>query len=234
MKPLRDSAEAHSRGRSALVTRSRVEKNGGADSLGAGHVWVFGFVGVGMDRERRARALYEQHQPDVLAYFLRRLPREDAVEAAGDVFLTMWRRLGGVPDGDEARRWLFGVAHNVLCNQRRGLRRHRRLIGRYRSAAAPDSPPQPEVVVVRSYEDDSVLTALRELRQVDREVLTLRLWEELSFEDIAQVVGCSRHAAEQRYARALRRFRSVWDGAGHVRVAGAHRSRHGQEQIRES
>lgn len=186
-----------------------------------------------MESEARARALYQQHQPDVLAYFRRRLPREDALEATADVFLVMWRRLDEVPAGEGARRWLFGVAHNMLRNQRRSLRRRRRLIGRYRSAAAPDLPPQPEVVVVRSHEDESVLAALRELRPIDREVLTLRLWEESSFDDIAQVVGCSRHAAEQRYTRALRRFRSVWDGAGHVPATGSDGSGHGQERIRE-
>ena len=81
----------------------------------------------------------------------------------------------------------------------------------------------------------AVATAeLSELRSIDREVLTLRLWEEASFEEVARVVGCSRHAAEQRYARALRRFRSVWDGAGHVPVKGTNRSLRGQEQIRET
>jgi hypothetical protein len=48
------------------------------------------------------------------------------------------------------------------------------------------------------------------------------------------VVGCSRHAAEQRYARALRRFRSVWDGAGHVPVTGTNRHRPREEQAREA
>lgn len=195
---------------------------------------MFGFPGVVMDPECQARVLYERHQPDVLAYFLRRLDREDAVEATADVFLTMWRRIEEVPDGVEARRWLFGVAHNVLRNRRRSLRRWRRLIGRCGSAAAPDPAPQPEVVVVQRFEDAAVLVALRELGPMDREVLTLRLWEEASFDDIAHVVGCSVHAAEQRYARALRRFRSVWDGAGHVPVTGTNRSLHGQEQIREA
>lgn len=185
-----------------------------------------------MDGERRARELYERHQPDVLAYFLRRLDREDAVEATADVFLTMWRRIDDVPHGAEARLWLFGVARNVLRNRRRSVRRLRRLAGRCRSAVAPDPPSQPEMVVVRSFEDDAVLKALRELRPMDRDVLTLRLWEEASFDEIALVVGCSRHAAEQRYARALRRFRSAWDGAGHLRVKGTTRSLPREEQIR--
>jgi len=49
-----------------------------------------------MERERRFRRLYGQHQPDVLAYFLRRLNREDAVEATADAFWTAWRRIDDI------------------------------------------------------------------------------------------------------------------------------------------
>jgi RNA polymerase sigma-70 factor (ECF subfamily) len=90
------------------------------------------------------------------------------------------------------------------------------------------------VVVVRRAEDDAVVAALQRVGAVDREVLTLRLWEEASFDEIAEAVGCSRHAAEQRYTRALRRFRSVWVGAGHALMKGTDRSLSEQERIRET
>lgn len=193
-----------------------------------------GSSGVVMDREGRFRVLYRRHQPDVLAYFLRRLGRDDAVEATADVFLAVWRRLDAVPADGEARPWLFGVARNVLRNRRRSSRRLRRLMARIGAAGGADAPTLPEVMVVRRVEDDAVLAALGRLRPIDRDVLMLRLWDEASFEEVAVVVGCSPHAAEQRYARALRRFRSVWDGAGHVPVKGTGRSPRGQEQIRET
>ena len=187
-----------------------------------------------MDRERRFRLLYEQHQPDVLAYFLRRLAREEAAEAAADVFLTAWRRIDDVPVGTEGRLWLFGVARNVLSNQQRTARRLRRLVPRLATVGPPDPPPLPEAIVVRRTEDLEVLAALDRLRPADREVLTLRLWEQAEFGEIAELVGCSRHAAEQRYSKALRRFRSVWGPAGHVSMTGTDRSLDGQEQTREA
>lgn len=168
-----------------------------------------------MDGTGRFRSLYGEYQPDVLAYFLRRLDRDDAVDATADVFLTAWRRIGDVPANLEARLWLFGVAHNVLRNHRRTLRR----VGRLRSklsATGADPEPLPETVVVRREQDREVIAALDRLRPQDREVLTLRLWEEASFDDIAAVMQCSRHAAEQRYGKALRRLRSVCEGSGHV------------------
>ncbi len=195
---------------------------------------MFGSRGVEMDQDRRFRLLYEQHQPDVLAYFLRRLDREDAVEACADVFLTAWRRIDDAPAGGDVRPWLFGVAHNVLSNRNRSARRGRRLVSRLSRIGTTEPPLLPEMVVVRQAEDDAVLAALAQLPHREREVLRLRLWEEAGYEEIGVIVGCSRHAAEQRYAKALRHFRSVWNGAGHVSMSGIKRSRRGREQTREA
>ncbi len=168
-----------------------------------------------VDEAHRFRLLYEKHQPDVLAYFLRRLDRDDAIDATAEVFLTAWRRIGDVPADPEDRRWLFGVARNVLRNQHRTLRRLGRLRAKVATTPA-ESEPLPETVVVRREQDREVMATIDRLRPQDREVLTLRLWEEATFDEIAAVMRCSRHAAEQRYSKALRRLRSVMQRSGHV------------------
>lgn len=167
------------------------------------------------------QTLYERHQPDVLAYFLRRLNPDDAVEATADVFVTAWARIDDVPPSAEARLWLFGVARNVLRNRRRTNRRMRRLVAKIAGTRAQEPAPLPETVVVRRDEDREILAALDRLETGDREVIALRLWEELGFGEIGDVLGCSRHAAEQRYAKALKRLRSACRRTGHVRVTGA-------------
>lgn len=166
-------------------------------------------------RQKQFEVLYSEHQSDVLAFFLRRLEREEAVEAAADVFLTAWRRIDDVPVGNDGRRWLFGVARNELHNHERSVRRRSRLVARVGSEPVV-SPAIPETVVVRLVEEEETLEALGRLTIGDREVVLLRLWEEASFDEIATIVGCSQHAAEQRYGAALKRFRSALRKAGHV------------------
>ena len=163
------------------------------------------------------RSVYDRHRTDVLAYFLRRLDPETAAEATADVFLVVWRRIAALPPAPEWKPWLFGVARNVLRNRRRLARRLVRLVARVASAPV-DPPPQPDTVVVGRAEGDALLAALDRLPRADAEVLRLRQWEELSFEDVGTVLGCSRHAAEQRYAKALRRLRSAYGRSGHVAV----------------
>ncbi len=76
----------------------------------------------------------------------------------------------------------------------------------------------PEVQLVRQEEAAEVLDALGRLRARDQEIIQLALWEELKPAEIAQVLGISRPAvdqrlyrARQRLARDLNRQASRWD-----------------------
>jgi RNA polymerase sigma-70 factor (ECF subfamily) len=61
-----------------------------------------------------------------------------------------------------------------------------------------------------------VRTLLREtlngMDRLDREVLTLRHFEELSNFEVAQMLGLSRTAASNRYLRVLERLRQILAG----------------------
>jgi RNA polymerase sigma-70 factor (ECF subfamily) len=50
------------------------------------------------------------------------------------------------------------------------------------------------------------------MEPLDREVLALRHFEELSNADVAQVLGLTKTAASNRYIRALERLRQILGG----------------------
>lgn len=155
--------------------------------------------------DRRFRALYDEHFRDVLAYCLRRIPGDDAYDAANEVFATAWRRIDDVPRGGGARPWLFVVARRVVYRRRRSLKRFQDLTDRI-ARIRHEGPPQPDAIVVRRSEYDSVLAAAARLSRADREILALAAWEGLSHREIADVLGCSIPAVDQRLARAKRRL----------------------------
>ena len=161
-------------------------------------------------------ALYAAHYAEVLAYCARRVGRDGADDAASEVFMIAWRRRDEI-DWTAARPWLFGIARGVIANGWRSQRRRLRLVGRI-GGLAPDSPPAPDVVVVRREEDREVLEALAELGDVDREVLTLSAWEGMSAPEIAAAIGISPSAAEQRLHRAKRRLAKVLGASREVGV----------------
>lgn len=156
----------------------------------------------GATSEQRFETLYTMYQRPVLAYFLRRTDRTTAFDGAAETFLIAWRRIDDVPN-DHALPWLYGVARRVLANLRRSERRYRAL-GRRIPIPQPDAEPGPETMVVQSEEDQRVLDAVACLRPEDREIIRLRVWEELSNGDIADVIGTSPHAVSQRVHRITR------------------------------
>jgi RNA polymerase sigma-70 factor (ECF subfamily) len=60
--------------------------------------------------------------------------------------------------------------------------------------------------VVQGFEAELARQALRQLPRRDQEVLRLAMWEELTQQQIAAVLGVSEKAAGMRFSRAKRRF----------------------------
>ncbi len=166
--------------------------------------------------EVRFLRLYEAHSHDIYAYFTRRTDVSSAQECTADTLLIAWRRLETIP-WDRELPWLYGVARRVLANRRRSLKRAGRLIDKLAGVGA-DPGPTPETIVVRREEDEELLAAVSRLRPQDQELLRLTTWEELPRDEIAALLGCSRHAVDQRLYRATKRLARELAHAGHQHV----------------
>jgi RNA polymerase sigma-70 factor (ECF subfamily) len=174
-----------------------------------------------MTESDRFDALFESYGSDVVAYCRWRAGSPaDAQDAASETFLTAWRRLADVPDGDAARVWLYTTARRVIANQRRSNRRRMALQERL----ASEAPPTHEI----TDEAGLVHQALRLVAARDREVLLLSEWEGLTPAQIARVMGCRTVTARGRLHRARRRFRAAFeelrdgraDSDGHINQLG--------------
>jgi RNA polymerase sigma factor (sigma-70 family) len=160
------------------------------------------------ERRRRFEALFASYSADIVAYCgWRADSASDAQDAAAEVFLTAWRRLDALPQGDAARVWLYATARRVIANQRRSSRRRVALYERLAldAAAVVPEPASP------TREGALVHEALRRLGPRDREVLLLAEWEGLSPAQVATVLGCLAITARGRLHRARRRFRAVFE-----------------------
>lgn len=163
--------------------------------------------------QRRFNDLYEEHRLAVLAYCTRRLGRDDATDACSETFLVAWRRLDEVPPAPETLPYLYGVASRVVSNHVRSLRRRGRLDARLASlgvAVAPD----PAIHVVQGGRDLEVVAAVRRLSPRDREIVMLYAWEDLPRDTIAEMMGMSRSAIDQRIHRANRKLARMLEPGG--------------------
>lgn len=153
-------------------------------------------------RQVRFEQLYDDNYRALLGYALRRVVEPgDAADVVAEAFLAAWRRLDDVPEGPEARLWLYGVARNVLLNQRRGERRRSALADRLRRELTEQT-----VQPADDADGSQVRAAYARLSEADREVLALVGWEELDRDAVATVLGCSRALVRVRLHRARSRF----------------------------
>ncbi len=149
--------------------------------------------------EEDFRRLWAEHHRHVLAYALRRTgQRADAEDVVAGTFAVAWRRVADAPAEELRLPWLYAIAARVLANQRRSARRLLAL--RLRLRELPEAPP------VERSELSEVLTALRELRPKEQEVLRLAAWEGLTNAELAVALECSENAATIRLHRARKRL----------------------------
>jgi RNA polymerase sigma factor (sigma-70 family) len=160
---------------------------------------------VSTTRQRQFEDLYEDYRLDVMAYCVRRLGSHDASDACSETFLVAWRRLDDVPPPPESLPYLYGIANRVVSNQFRSLRRRGRLDARL-AALGVSVAPDPSLLVVQTSRAEEIVAAVRRLAPKDREIVMLYAWEDLPRETIAQMMGMTRSALDQRIHRANQRL----------------------------
>lgn len=150
--------------------------------------------------------LYEALSGPLFAY-ARARGAADPADVVGDVFLEIAGRISTFEGSWGAfRGWTFLVAsHRVIDDHRR---RHRR--PEDASAVVPDLPSaeSTEVSFEREQLAQEALALLEQLSPDQREVLFLRIFGELSIDEVAQVTGRSVtgvKALQRRGLGALRR-----------------------------
>lgn len=151
----------------------------------------------------------------------------DCEDVLQDAFMEAARRVQDYLDRPSVPFfiWLRQITRQILIDT------HRRYLGREmrdvnREARLRQRSPEgassislagllagslttPSEFAVREEMVSAMETALDRLDDVDREVLVLRHLEDLSNNEVAQILGIDKSAASKRYMRALKRLRST-------------------------
>src|SRR5262249_35778802 len=102
------------------------------------------------------------------------------------------------------RTWLFRTTRHRAIDFLRARRRERELVEE--AAATADDSIAPEEPFT-NLDDTDAAAALATLAPADREILVLRYQEDLSYSDIAAVVGCSIGTVRSRLHHAKRQLK---------------------------
>jgi RNA polymerase sigma-70 factor, ECF subfamily len=146
-------------------------------------------------------ALYDHVARDLLGYLARRTVNpEDAADCLAETFLIAWHKREQIPtDQGQARPWMFGVARNVL-------RRSRELHDRS-SKAVVELAHELQNTYTSVPVDNPTTLALATLSPIDREIIEMLAWDQLTPREVATILNLSPNIVRIRSHRARLKLR---------------------------
>jgi RNA polymerase sigma-70 factor (ECF subfamily) len=129
-----------------------------------------------------------------------------AEDAAQEALAAACRQLGRLKDPQRFGPWLAAICRNVARDMRRELLRQRKCVEHYPDDDGNGKPDDDRKVVLAE--------ALQKLPEPLREVLFLRFYNEMSYRQMARVLGATEQTIDGRIRRAKKKL------AAHLRKAG--------------
>jgi RNA polymerase sigma-70 factor (ECF subfamily) len=154
------------------------------------------------------RELFQRFAPVLLRLLRRNVGRPaDAQELTQQTFLQLHRARHDFRAGTMLRPWIMTIALNLARDLLR--RRGRRPEVMVEESALPASVAIQPITPKDNADSDRVRAALQTLPKQQREVIELHWYEELSFNEIAAIIGATSGAARVRAHRGYATLRKV-------------------------
>jgi len=119
------------------------------------------------------------------------------------------------------KAWLFVIMRNAWLNQVRHDQSGPRFVELELNEQTDDARGNPHVVYLRKLEREQVRAAIEKLPEAYREIVVLRDFEDLSYQEIAMVLDCPAGTVMSRLGRArakLRESLSTWQSKSRARA----------------
>ena len=168
---------------------------------------------VGAGEVNQLAVLFERHHKPLFRYFVYQTrDKELAEDLVQDVFFRMLRYRASYDPAQSFTAWMYQIARNANIDQaakRRGEVVNFEEYLEKRPEPAADQPTQEERL--KKTQDVALLRkALDRLPADKRELLVMARFQNLKYEDIAQVLGCEVGTVKVRVFRAVRMLSDVF------------------------
>jgi RNA polymerase sigma-70 factor (ECF subfamily) len=139
--------------------------------------------------------------------------RTEAEDLVQETCLRAIRAMGRFRPVSNAKSWLFTILRNIWFNQLRQWRTAPEVVeldldGDVANRAA-DTGKDPHATYVSNIEQEQVRAAIQQLPVEFREIIILREYEDLSYQEIAAVIDCPPGTVMSRLARARSKLRDL-------------------------
>lgn len=160
------------------------------------------------------RVLFRRHERPVYSMLFRMLSsHEDAEEALAEVFVKVWRAAAGFKGDSKFTTWLFRIASNTARDMLRSRRTRKEvsveevLPSEVESRARPEGDPLQ--TALDTEERNRILTAMMELSEDDRLLISLYHFQERDYDEIAQITDIPPGNLKVKLFRARQRLKKL-------------------------
>jgi len=157
--------------------------------------------------------LVNRHQTSVLNLIYRFIgDRTQAKDLAQEVFIRVWQAAKTYKPEAKFTTWLYRITTNLCLNELKSTRR-KKWFSFNRSdedgehtfeETLADSGPSAEDLLLEKERSRQISDALQSLPDNQRMAMVLKRYDDLSYVEIAQIIGCSVSAVESLLVRAKR------------------------------
>ena len=137
----------------------------------------------------------------------------EAEDLVQETYVRALEAMGRLREHSNVKAWLYTILRNIRLNQVRQRRIRPKLVGldTYENAAelVIDSAKDPHALYVSKVEKQQVRVALHQLSEEYREIIVLREYADLSYQEIATLLNCPLGTVMSRLARARSQLRTL-------------------------
>jgi RNA polymerase sigma-70 factor (ECF subfamily) len=137
--------------------------------------------------------------------------RSEAEDLVQETYLRALGAMGRLRTGSNMKSWLFTILRNIWFNQLRQQRTAKLVAmdGEQSAIDMAETGKDPYAFYVSKMEHEQVREAIQQLPLDSREVILLREFEELSYQEIAMILDCPAGTVMSRLARARSKLRDL-------------------------
>lgn len=161
------------------------------------------------DYELAFKAIVESYS-ERLYWHVRRLlcSHEDTNDLLQDIFIKIWTAMPSFRGDSQLYTWLYRIATNETLNKLRKLRRENAIsldaVGEILATRVDEDPYFNGTALQRELHK-----AIQKLPEKQRLVFNLRYFDEMKYEDIAEITGTSTGALKASYHHAYNKIKEA-------------------------
>lgn len=140
--------------------------------------------------------------------YLRGLVGDDAVDVQQELWLSVFKNIKGIVNPGAFRTWLFRTTRHRAVDFLRNAKRERELIDDV-GIESVDVGDESDMGRLKTIDESDLEMALTAMPPPQREALLLRYRDELSYSEIALVVGCPIGTVRTRLYHAKRKMQEL-------------------------